>query len=202
MKVLYIDKQVLLRDFSSDTVARTNKVQPKPKLLYSEATKMCISKVERTKCKMLNRNTIGGEVRGVLTRARVERRLICGLLPAITYLEQNPDDALLCLLPQTTQGDAAVHMQTVLLQAFCYENYIPVIQVDSCERLAEFCGISDGKGRTAECFCAIITRDSTNTLDPDEDPPLSPSEQTLADFYECTLEEYPRPIIQLPPIGT
>ncbi|KAF2880354.1 hypothetical protein ILUMI_25817 [Ignelater luminosus] len=161
---------------------------------------MCISKVQHPKCKMLNRNSIGGEVRGVLTRARVERRLICGLLPAITFLEKCPDDALLCMLPQTRPGDAATHMQTVLLQAFCYENYIPVIQVDSSERLAEFCGIPQMKGRSAECFCAIITRDPNNVLDPDEDPPLSPSEQTLADFYECTLEEYPRPIVHLPPL--
>ncbi|KAK4885436.1 hypothetical protein RN001_001707 [Aquatica leii] len=163
---------------------------------------MCISKVEHPKCKMLNRNTIATEVKGVLTRARVERRLICGLLPAITYLETNPDDAVMCLLPQTRPGDAATHIHTVLLQAFCFENYIPVIQVDSGERLAELCGISESKGRGAECFCAIITRDSnTNDLTPDEDPPLSPSEQKLADFYECTLEEYPRPVVHLPPLA-
>jgi len=104
------------------------------------------------------------------------------------------------MLPLTRPGDATSHMQTVLLQAFCYENYIPVIQVDSSERLAEFCGISPTKGKPAECFCAIITRDPNN--DPDEDPPLSPSEQTLTDFYECTLEEYPRPVVHLPPLAT
>lgn len=161
---------------------------------------MCISKVEHPKCKMLNRNTIGGEVKGVLTRARVERRLICGLLPAITFLENNPDEALLCMLSQSRPGDAASHIQTVLLQAFCYENYIPVIQVDSSERLADLCGLSERKGRSSECFCAIITTDANNELNPNEDPPLSPSEQKLADFYECTLEEYPRPVIHLPPL--
>lgn len=75
------------------------------------------------------RNNMGRAVRGVLTRAKVERRLICGLLPAISYLEKNPDDVLICVIPETRPGDAATHMQTVLLQAFCYENYIPVIQV-------------------------------------------------------------------------
>lgn len=181
-------------------VLNNEKVSPKG-YLYSEITKMCISKVEHPKCKMLNRNSIGSEVRGVLTRARVERRLICGLLPAITYLEKNPDDTLLCMLPLTRPGDAATHMQTVLLQAFCYENYIPVIQVDSSERLAEFCGIPQAKGRPTECSCAIITRDPNNSLNPDEDPPLSPSEQTLTDFYECTLEEYPRPVVHLPSLA-
>lgn len=86
-----------------------------------------------------HRRNIGRAVRGVLTQARSERRLICGLLPAIAYLEKNPEDALLCLLPEITQGDAAIHMQIVLLQAFCYENYIPVIQV-GFEILGEFGG--------------------------------------------------------------
>lgn len=77
----------------------------------------------------VDRRIIGRAVCGVLTQAKVERRLICGLLPAIAHLEKFPEDTLLCLLPETRPGDAATHMQTVLLQAFCYENCIPVIQV-------------------------------------------------------------------------
>lgn len=76
-----------------------------------------------------DRRNIGRAVSDVLTQAKKECRLICGLLPAIAYLEKNPEDVLLCFLPETNPGDAATHMQTVLLQAFCYENYIPVIQV-------------------------------------------------------------------------
>lgn len=76
------------------------------------------------------RNTIGRATNGVVAKARSERRLISGLLEAIIYLEENPLDALLCILPETRPGDAASHMHTVLLQAFCYENCIPVIQVN------------------------------------------------------------------------
>lgn len=76
-----------------------------------------------------DRRNIGRAASDVLTQAKKECRLICGLLPAIAYLEKNPEDVLLCFLPETNPGDAATHMQTVLLQAFCYENYIPVIQV-------------------------------------------------------------------------
>lgn len=82
----------------------------------------------KRKCSFYRRN-IARAVNNVLTQAKKECRLICGLLPAIAYLEKNPEDVLLCFLPETNPGDAATHMQTVLLQAFCYENYIPVIQV-------------------------------------------------------------------------
>lgn len=75
------------------------------------------------------RSKLGRAVQGVLTQAKLDHRLICGLLPAIGYLEKASEDVVLCVLPETRLGDAARHMQTVLLQAFCYENYIPVIQV-------------------------------------------------------------------------
>ncbi|XP_018564458.1 growth arrest and DNA damage-inducible protein GADD45 alpha [Anoplophora glabripennis] len=156
---------------------------------------MCVSKVNDNRCKMINRSKLGKAVRGVLTRAKVERRLICGLLPAIAYLEKTPDDVVICVLPQTRPGDATTHIQTVLLQAFCYENYIPVIQVNSSEKLADYCGVSSKTG----CNCAIIVKDpAASPTTPDDEIPLSPTEKILADFYECTLEEFPRPVIELP----
>ncbi|KAL3288543.1 hypothetical protein HHI36_002982 [Cryptolaemus montrouzieri] len=149
-----------------------------------------------------SRNKLGRAVRGVLNHAKVENRLVCGLIPAINYLEKNPEDVLFCLLPQTSPGDATTHMQTVLLQAYCYENYIPVIQVDSGQKLAELCGFSERKHQS-KCLCAIVTKcpemadivsdDSTSSMSS-----LSPTEQILTTFYECTIEEFPRPIIVLP----
>ncbi|KAJ8965428.1 hypothetical protein NQ317_004046 [Molorchus minor] len=156
---------------------------------------MCISKLNEDKCKNINRKKLGRAVRGMLTRAKVERRLVCGLLPAIAYLEKSPEEVLFCVIPETRPGDAATHMQTVLLQAFCYENYIPVIQVDSSDKLSRFCGLADSK---KGCNCAIIKRDISLPPTPEDDIPLSPTEQVLADFYECTLEEFPRPVIELP----
>jgi hypothetical protein len=62
--------------------------------------------------------------------------------------------------------------------------------VDSSEKLGEYCGL----GSRIECPCAIITKDEERK----RDPLLSPTEQELTDFYECTLEEFPRPIVELP----
>ncbi|KAG5896428.1 hypothetical protein JTB14_022507 [Gonioctena quinquepunctata] len=157
---------------------------------------MCVAKYN-DKCKMINRSKLGRAVHGMLTRARVERRLITGLLPAIACLEKSPEEVVICVLPQTRPGDATTHIQTVLLQAFCYENYIPVIQVDSGEKLNDFCGVSQ-KESFSGCNCVLITKDPSMPVTPEEEFPMSPTEQILADFYECTLEEFPRPVIQLP----
>lgn len=65
----------------------------------------------------------------MVTYAKMRKRLVCGLLPAITQIEKSPDDVIFCILPESRPGDATTHIQTVLLQAVCYENDIPVIQV-------------------------------------------------------------------------
>lgn len=72
-------------------------------------------------------------------------------------------------------------------------------QVDSSEKLASYCGTSTKVKDTAHCNCAIIIRDVTLPITDDVyGIPMSDSEQFLTDFYECTLEEFPRPVIQLP----
>lgn len=78
---------------------------------------------------MFFRSRLGLAIPGVLAQARLEKRLVCGLLPAITYLEKTPEDALLCLFSETKPGDSSTHLQTVLLQSFCHEQCIPQILV-------------------------------------------------------------------------
>lgn len=78
---------------------------------------------------VVNRKSVCKAVLTVLRKAQAEKRLTCGLLPAIKLLEMDPESALFCIMPQSSQGNAALHIQTVLLQAFCYENDIHIIQV-------------------------------------------------------------------------
>lgn len=121
---------------------------------YHSICKFDLDKNADARVFFVDRSSIGGEVRGVLTRARVERRLICGLLPAITFLEKRPEDALLCMLPETRPGDATTHMQTVLLQAFCYENYIPVIQVRITKMFIFF---KSTENCLPHYYCSVLT---------------------------------------------
>ncbi|XP_022915755.1 growth arrest and DNA damage-inducible protein GADD45 alpha [Onthophagus taurus] len=152
---------------------------------------MCIAKFDQSKGTQMNRN-IGQVITGVLAQAKSERRLIHGLYETASYLHQNPDDVLVCLLPETRTEDPTIHMQEVLLEAFCYEYEIPVIRVDSSKRLGELCE------ENSACSCAIVTRDPNIPWDENSDPPVSPEEKTLQDFYEYTLEQFPRPVIELP----
>ncbi|XP_018329347.1 growth arrest and DNA damage-inducible protein GADD45 alpha [Agrilus planipennis] len=162
---------------------------------------MCIYKGENKKAKKDSESSnMSGEIQGVLNKAKADQRLICGLSATVSRLEQNPDDVILCLLPSVRPGDSATHMQIVLLQAFCYENYIPVIQVDNSKSLAQMCGMKNSVKTGSEFFCAIVVRDEDELQHKeDEDPPLSPSEKALVDFYERSLNFYPQPVIHLSP---
>lgn len=75
-----------------------------------------------------------------------------------------------------------------------------LLQVDSGQKLVELCGTAQTNIKT-NFPCVIITkyRDSSDTSSDDSSSStLSPIEQTLTDFYECTIQEFPRPIIELP----
>ncbi|PSN37599.1 hypothetical protein C0J52_14514 [Blattella germanica] len=144
-------------------------------------------------CLPPNRKVVCKAVLTVLRRAQIEKRLTCGLLPAIKLLETDPESALFCIMPQSTQGDATLHIQTVLLQAFCYENDIHIIQVDSAEKLGDL--VSGGKhdGPRLDSSCVLVHQPwATDQL------VLSKSEKQLVGYCHSTLDEYPQPVIKLP----
>lgn len=70
---------------------------------------------------------VGKAVSALLATAADEKRITCGLRPAIKVLEMDPAQILFCVMPHT--NDAAKHIQSVLLEAFCYEHNIAIIKV-------------------------------------------------------------------------
>lgn len=68
-------------------------------------------------------------VRNSLWTAQNENRVIVGLSEAVRSLSTISDDALFCIMAPPKKGDTATHMHEVLLQAYCFENDIYLIQV-------------------------------------------------------------------------
>ncbi|RZF40609.1 hypothetical protein LSTR_LSTR007492 [Laodelphax striatellus] len=92
---------------------------------------------------------IGKDVANLLHEAMKEKRLTCGLTAAVRQLELDPYKVAFCVLPQLTDGDRANHIHTVLLQAFCYERNIAIIQVENIEGLRYHT-------RAADCSCVVV----------------------------------------------
>ncbi|XP_046999499.1 growth arrest and DNA damage-inducible protein GADD45 gamma [Schistocerca americana] len=154
---------------------------------------MTLEDVANKDSPMANRKKLCQTVRCMLRRAQAEKRLACGLLPAIKLLESDPGSVLFCVLPQTAQGDSAMHhIHTVLLQAFCYENDINIIEVDSAERVSSMVAPAGKKPRpNLDTRCVLV-------LQPQESPPqqrLSDAEEELVRW--CDAQPQPA-VIKLP----
>ncbi|XP_072946409.1 growth arrest and DNA damage-inducible protein GADD45 gamma [Epargyreus clarus] len=147
---------------------------------------------------MAAKSPISQCIKTVLRRACVEKRLTVGLLPAIQYLSKHSDGALFCLTTEAMPGDSATHMQEVLLQAFCDENEIYVIKVDSETKLKKMLGCRD----TSMDFSCVLVH--YPYMDPFSDSQemdlsiLSESERDLIDHCERNWGYSQVQVIKLP----
>ncbi|KAM3958042.1 growth arrest and DNA damage-inducible 45 [Aphomia sociella] len=140
---------------------------------------------------------IGQCIKTVLRRACVEKRLTIGLLPAIQYLSKNSDGALFCLTAEAPPGDSATHMQEVLLQAFCTENDIYVIKVDSQLKMKKLLG----RCTSTDFSCVLVHYPYTDPFTDSQEIDLSiltESERDLIDHCEENWGYSQLPVIKLP----
>ena len=141
---------------------------------------------------------VGEKVKEILSEAQNENRLICGWKDTIKYLNEteNPEHSLFFILVPSNSDDKLSHMQEVMTRAFCLENDIYVIQIDSIEK---FNSILSTKSYHT---CALIQRSSIIKIEhPDDEIDLdefSELENDLIDYCEDNWSARVQPIIRLP----
>ncbi|XP_026731231.1 growth arrest and DNA damage-inducible protein GADD45 alpha [Trichoplusia ni] len=147
---------------------------------------------------MAAKSPISQCIKTVLRRACAEKRLTVGLLPAIQYLSQSNNSALFCLTAEAPPGDSATHMQEVLLQAFCDENDIYVIKVDSEAKLRSMLGC---RTSTMDFGCLLIHYPYTDPFSDSQEfdlSALSDAERDLIEHCEMNWGHTQAPVIKLP----
>ncbi|XP_050669422.1 uncharacterized protein LOC126968432 [Leptidea sinapis] len=143
------------------------------------------------------KSPIGQCIKTMLRRACAEKRLTIGLMPTLQFLSKNINGALFCIQAEARPGDSATHMQEVLLQAFCMENDIYSIKVDSEEKLKKLLGC----GKTPLDFTCLLVHypcDPFADCQPIGQSILSPSERDLIDYCDNNLVYSSIPVIKLP----
>lgn len=167
-----------------------------------------------------NMTHIGRNVRCALKRAVYEKRVVVGVASAVKQLlnrststdsdstdssssladSRSSDDVVFCVLAPPAAGDSATHMQTILLEAFCYENDIYIIKVDSAAKLSKILG-----ARTTQT-CALIQRpwaddesvDSSGSESTWDESQLTAAEAAMVDHCEEFWDVPQQPLVQLP----
>jgi len=134
-------------------------------------------------------NSIGDTVSCALQTAQHEKRLVIGLSAVAKDLAVSNEDAIFLLLSPPEIDDSATHLHSKLLEAFCYENDIYIIKVDSSKKLSRILKTSN-----LEC-CALIQRSSSTTHQTDQ---LTTAEESLVDHCEEFWDCQHQPVIRLP----
>ncbi|XP_013406188.1 growth arrest and DNA damage-inducible protein GADD45 gamma [Lingula anatina] len=135
-----------------------------------------------------------------VVEARREGRITCGVYQAARVLENDPDDVMVCILAADTSQDLELHIHFTLLEAFCWENDIKIIKVDSASKLKKL--VYDDNLPANDNDEAIGHRPGTRDVDcvliqfPKQQE--STSDQEVLEFYRASEQILPKPIIELP----
>lgn len=134
---------------------------------------------------------IGYTVSKTLQQAKNDDRLVVGLSQAVKTLCNEPEDTLFCVLAQPKPGDSATHMQLILLEAYCYENGIYIIKVDSD-------GLTRVVGASKVESCVLIQRHKYDDAQPQLKLKFLELEERLIDHCEDYWDAQHQPVIRLP----
>lgn len=151
-----------------------------------------INMVKQVNNESLNMSAnIGKIIHCALDRAMYESRLVVGLAASAKELSTKGNgDAMFCLLATPEAGDSATHMHTILLEAFCFENDIYIIKLDSGKKLSRILGTS------ALETCVLIQR-PWNDGDPKNEQ-YTADEEAMVNHCEAFWDVPQQPIIALP----
>lgn len=103
-----------------------------------------------------NTNT-GRMLKDVLVQAQAEGRTTFGIYECAQLLNTAPDDVTLCILPVGDNGDVTVHIHHTLMEAYCLENDIKLLKVDSLEKLEGVFPVNENSNTDAvDCSCILV----------------------------------------------
>lgn len=141
---------------------------------------------------------MGSLVKKTLVQADIEKRLIIGLSQIGRFLAQEQDNVpIICLMAPPNSGDYATHMHEVLLQAYCFENDIYIVQLDSASKLNRI--LDPPKSESCVLICANPSGDSDSEGSfLDQDFQMTKFEKKLVDFCEDHWNDSERTVIRLP----
>lgn len=134
-------------------------------------------------------------VKGVLLQSQKEGRLTCGVFACVKLLNSKPDNVTLCVLPSVNPHlDVTVDIQHKLIEAYCWENGISVLKVDSKQKL-ETLFESKSNNDSYGCTCSDLT-----CLLVETSPTALSEEEYITEFCDGVINNnvYPRPVIDLP----
>ncbi|XP_041359790.1 growth arrest and DNA damage-inducible protein GADD45 alpha-like [Gigantopelta aegis] len=131
---------------------------------------------------------IGHALKQCLQQASLSHRVTCGVFECAKLLSCNPDNVMLCILPEADNAnDVTVHIQHTLIKAFCWENDIKLIKVDSAIKLATILNGSQEPKNDNIPPCTITSSDVSSLLLEFPQDTCSMEDTAVCEFFERAL---------------
>lgn len=145
-------------------------------------------------------DTIGDLLRKSLQQAHRDNRVTCGVMECAKLLRCNPDNVMLCLLPEASgQHDVTLDIQHTLIEAFCWENEIKLVKVDSQEKLAKMLPACEDENNNSD-VTGCQSLDVSCLLIEFSKGQVSPEDDQLTNHINKVMNNdvFPKPVIELP----
>ncbi|XP_046334181.1 growth arrest and DNA damage-inducible protein GADD45 alpha-like [Haliotis rufescens] len=156
----------------------------------------------QAKPKMMN---VGAALRESIWQAMECNRLTSGLFECAKLLKCNPDNVMLCVLPEVSgHHDVTVDIQHTLIEAFCWENEIKLLKVEKHNSLGR---VLEGRGgKETETGNMATSKVNNTAVDSScvllEYPKNCPSsnDEDVIEFHNSVMlsDTYPKPVIEFP----
>lgn len=89
-------------------------------------------KMEKAQPTVIN---IGEVLVEVLKQALSQGRITYGVFECVEVLETCPEQVMVCVLPTVDPSDLSINIQHKLIEAYCWENSVNVVKINSIEKL-------------------------------------------------------------------
>jgi growth arrest and DNA-damage-inducible protein len=139
------------------------------------------------KMELFNRSkqSLSSSLQETLLDAKHDQRLTCGIYESAQLLQMSPESIMLCVLPEDKSDDLAVQIHFTLIRAFCLENDIAVVKVDSTAKIKTI--LADKNASDYNCILVEFPMKRS----------LSSAEENLLDFGYATGDVSPLPVLSL-----
>jgi growth arrest and DNA-damage-inducible protein len=141
-------------------------------------------------------SAIGNSLKEVLLDAQQHHRLTCGIYDSGKLLSKSPDSVMMCILPEDSSSDVTLHIHFTLIEAFCWENDIRIIKVDSVDKLRKLLSV-DKDDEMTDPRWPPTSLDYNCVLIEYPQQKLSVDEEILIEFFKMSCDISPQPIIEL-----
>ncbi|KAJ8347255.1 hypothetical protein SKAU_G00286560 [Synaphobranchus kaupii] len=100
----------------------------------------------------------GHTLQDLLVSARNHHCLTVGVYESAKVMNVDPDSVAFCVLAtdEEFEGDNALQIHFTLIQAFCFDNDISIVQVNDMQRLSNI--VDDKSVELEDAHCVLITQ--------------------------------------------